>query len=138
MGQFIHIRSDKFPILPGEEEEVANEGMYGKALAEYLESKLTEQGYEVPFVCAEDWGWWVELKNAPFRLGICIYAVPDTNDPTDFVCTDSTAGSRKWSWGKFRFVDTASWVTKLNNDLIAVFESDEDVEIVEVSDEFPL
>jgi hypothetical protein len=25
MGKFIHIRSDKFPILPGEEDEIINE-----------------------------------------------------------------------------------------------------------------
>ena len=36
MGNFIHIRSSKFPILPGEKEELVNDGMYGKALAEYL------------------------------------------------------------------------------------------------------
>ena len=33
MDRFIHVRSKKFPILPGEKEELVNEGMYGKALA---------------------------------------------------------------------------------------------------------
>lgn len=33
MGPFIRIRSPKFPILPGEREELVNEGTYVKALA---------------------------------------------------------------------------------------------------------
>jgi hypothetical protein len=42
MHKFILIRSSKFPILPGEKEELVNDGMYGKALAEYLQAKLTD------------------------------------------------------------------------------------------------
>jgi hypothetical protein len=57
MGKFIHIRSSKFPILPGEKEELVNNGMYGKALAEYLQAKLRNRGYDAPFVCCEDWSW---------------------------------------------------------------------------------
>ncbi|MEO8271005.1 MAG: hypothetical protein ABI557_14880, partial [Aureliella sp.] len=72
MGKFIHIKSAKFPILPGEKEELVNEGMYGKALSKYLQVKLTDRDYDVPFVCSEDWGWWLELKTAPFAFGVCI------------------------------------------------------------------
>ena len=46
MGKFIHIRSAKFPILPGEKEELVNEGMYGRALAEYLQARVRDRGYE--------------------------------------------------------------------------------------------
>lgn len=112
--------------------------MYGKALSEYLQLRLSERGYKVPFVCAEDWGWWVELKLAPFSFGVCIYASPDSKEPIDFVCTDNTLKPRKWSWRQFGFVDTATWANKLHNDLIEIFKADPDVEIVEVSDEFPL
>lgn len=138
MGKFIHIKSRKFPILPGEEEEIVNEGMYGKALAEYLQAKLSARGYGVPFVCAEDWGWWVELTNAPFSFGVCIYSEPNTDGPTQFVCTDGAVGPRKWSWKKFRFVDTSLWVARLHKDMVSVFEADKEVEIVGVSDDFPL
>ena len=72
MDKLIHIRSAKFPILPGEREELVNEGMYGKALAQYLQGKLRERGYAAPFICCEDWGWWVELKAAPVAFGVCI------------------------------------------------------------------
>jgi hypothetical protein len=50
--------------------------MYGKALAQYLQLKLGERGYDAPFICCEDWGWWVELK-APFTFGVCIYCGPE-------------------------------------------------------------
>jgi len=138
MSQFIHIRSKKFPILPGEKEELVNEGMYGKALGEYLQKTLSERGYDAPFVCCEDWGWWVELKGAPFAFGVCIYSGPADDEPTEFVCTDGAIGPRKWSWKKFRFVETAPWVEKLHEDLLAVFRADADVEVIGIADEFPL
>lgn len=70
LNPFIHIQSAKFKILPGEEEEFVNEGTYGKSLAEYLQAQLTQYGYDVPFFCCEDWGWWIELKGQPFVLGL--------------------------------------------------------------------
>ena len=138
MDKFIHIKSSKFPILPGEKEELVNDGMYGKALAEYVQATLNDRGYDAPFVCCEDWGWWVELKTAPFAFGVCIYSGPDEEGPVDFVCTDGANAPRKWSWKRFRFVDTSPWVQKLNEDLMAVFQADADVEIVGVSEDFPL
>jgi hypothetical protein len=137
MGKFIHIKSSKFPILPGEKEELVNDGMFGKALAEYLQAKLTDRDYNAPVVCCEDWGWWVELKIAPFGFGVCIYSGPEEDGPVDFVCTDGAIGPRKWSWKRFRFVDTSPWVEKLHADLMGIFQADEGVELVGISDEFP-
>jgi hypothetical protein len=130
MEKFIHIRSAKFPILPGENEELVNEGMYGKALAEYLQRKLKELGYDAPFICCEDWGWWVELKNAPFSFGVCIYCGPETHGPLDLYCTDGATGQKKWSWRRFGFVDTTPYVDKLHDDLISIFRADRDVQVV--------
>jgi hypothetical protein len=130
MDKFIHIRSPKFPILPGEKGELVNEGMYGKALAQYLQGKLKDRGYDAPFIGCEDWGWWVELKNAPFTFGVCIYCGPEVVGPLDLFCTDGAPDRRKWSWRKFRFIDTAPWVSKLRNDLVSIFQADPDVEVV--------
>jgi hypothetical protein len=137
MDKFIHIKSTRFPILPGEREELVNEGTYGKALAEYLQVKLRERGYDVPFVCCEDWGWWVELKSAPFAFGVCIYSGPEESGPVEYACTSGVAAARCWSWRKFRFVDTTPWSDKLHEDLMAVFRADDEVQIVGVSDEMP-
>lgn len=38
MGPFIRVQSPKFAIVPGEAEELVNDGMYGKALAEYSQT----------------------------------------------------------------------------------------------------
>jgi len=138
MDRFIHIRSTAFPILPGEKEELVNQGTYGKALAEYLRGKLTDRGYVSPFVCCEDWGWWVELSSAPFVLGVCIYSQTENDQPVDFVCACEPDEGRKWSWRRLRFVDTSPWVLKLHSDLLAIFQSDEDVQIAGTYKDFPL
>ena len=138
MSKFIHIRSSKFPVLPGEEEELINEGTYGKSLAEYVQSKLRERGYDSPFVICEDWGWWVHLTGAPLAFGVCIYSDLDAVKRGEFVCTDSLIKSRKWSWKNLRFVDASPWAEKLHSDLMNIFQSDEDISIIEVTDEFPL
>ena len=99
---FIHIKSTKFPVLPGEDGELVNEGTYGKALAQYLEMRLKERSYPVSFICCEDWGWWIEIKGLPFVTGVCIYAtgnLPDTNELC--VAVDSAPGKR-WSWSRFQ------------------------------------
>ncbi|EMI19291.1 hypothetical protein RMSM_03795 [Rhodopirellula maiorica SM1] len=149
MNRFIHIRSNKFPILPGEQHELVNDGIYGKALAEYLQLKLADRDYVTPFVCCEDWGWWVEIKSAPnqavpFKFGVCIYSAIPTEDegedqsPTDFACTEGTSGLRNWSWKKMRFIDTAPWTHQLHEELLEIFQADKDVEIIGTSEEFPL
>lgn len=124
--------------MPGEKEELVNEGSYGKALAAYLQECLSERGYDAPFVCCEDWGWWVELKSAPFAFGVCIYSGPGDDRQMEFVCTSGEAGPRKWSWKSFRYVDTEPWVQQLHKDLLDIFSSDNEVETLGVCDDFPL
>ena len=137
MGSFIHIRTSKFPALPGEQEEVVNDGTCAKALAEHLRSKLSERGYDAPMVCCEDWGWWIGLKSAPFAFGVCVYSGPEEEGPRDFACTDGANGVRKWSWSKLRFINTSPWVGKLHEDLMEIFRADKDIEILGVTEAFP-
>lgn len=136
MNKFIHIRSKKFPILPCEEEELVNPGMYGKALAQYVLEKLRSRGYDIPFVCCEDWGWWVEL-NVPFTFGVCVHCGPETGEVLDLFCTDGATSRKLWSWRKFRFLDTTSWVEKLHGDLVAIFQGDPDVQVISTSLDSP-
>jgi hypothetical protein len=136
MDRFLVIRSTKFPILPGEKEELFNEGTCGKALAGYLQSKLRERGYDCPFICCEDWGWWVELR-APFTFGVCVYSEQAEN-PVRFVCACDPEGGQRWSWSRFRFVDTSRCVERLREDLVAIFQSDVDVQLDGMYDQFPL
>jgi hypothetical protein len=137
MDKFIHIRSAKFAILPGEKEELVNEGMYGKALATYLQGKLRERDYDAPFICCEDWGWWVELKSAPFTFGVCIYCGPEREGPLDLFCTDGATARKKWSWRRFRFVDTTPYVQKLHDDLVSILQADRDVQVLSTALDSP-
>jgi hypothetical protein len=135
---FIHIRSSKFPIQPGEADELVNEGTYGKALAEYLAEHLRMRDYEIPFTCCEDWGWWVEIRGQPYSLGCCVYGASDATDSPELCVTVSRAAERKWSLLRFRMIDTRERVTKLLDDMQAIFEGDPEVEIVGLTEDFPL
>jgi hypothetical protein len=134
--KFIHIRSPKFSILPGEEAELVNPGMWGKALSLYLRENLPQRGYEVSFTGCEDWGWWVSIDNVPFTFGVCIWCGGESKDGLlNFAVTDSTLGPRKWSWLMFRFVDTVPFAEKLHEDLLAIFREDPEVTLVGVNDD---
>ena len=131
-------KSAKFPILPGEAEELVNEGTYGKALAQYLETKLKEREYEVPFICCEDWGWWVEVRGQPFTLGLCVYGGPDLAETHELCVRISTEPGRRWSWSRFRFIDTTSRVEQLLMDLKETFSKDGEVQILGYPEDYPL
>jgi hypothetical protein len=137
MGAFIRVRSPKFAPLPGEAAELVNEGLYGKALAKYLVEKLRQRGYDTPFHCCEDWGWWVELRGYPFTFGVCIYGSELKDGQLDLYVTDGTVAARQWSWRQFRFVSTADAVGKLRKDLIAIFSEDPDVRLLGIDLESP-
>jgi hypothetical protein len=137
MGNFIHIRSTKFPVLAGEDDEIVNDGMYGKALSQYLQQQLTARGYDVPFFCAEDWGWWVEIKGLPIKFGVCVYSAYAFGTADEFVCVHGATDGRSWSWSKFRFIDNGPWIGKLNDDLLKIFSDDPDVQVIGVTDDFP-
>ncbi|MEM7584235.1 MAG: hypothetical protein AAF560_12680 [Acidobacteriota bacterium] len=134
----IHIKSAKFPILPGEDEELINEGTYGWALAQYLEAQLKARGYDVPFVCCEDWGWWVQLEGQPYALGLCVYALEDLDTTHELCVTVSHPPGKRWSWRKFRFFDSTERVKRLDADLRDILDSDPEVEILGYPEEFPL
>lgn len=65
----IWIKSTSFGVEDGEDSET-NKGVYGKALSQWLASKLKENGEQVVDVIAEDWGRCILLiKNPPTFIG---------------------------------------------------------------------
>lgn len=136
--RFIHIRSGKFPVLPGEDAELVNEGTYGKSLAQYLEARLKERAYEIPFHCCEDWGWWVAVEGQSFGLGVCVYGASDLPRSHELCVRISESPRRRWSWARFGFIDTAPRVTALFNDLADIFASDKEVQILGYPQAYPL
>jgi hypothetical protein len=135
---FIHIKSTKFPILPREHEELINEGTYGKALAQYLQERLKARGYVVPFICCEDWGWWVEVSGNPVTTGVRVYGtdrLPETNELC--VAVTPEPGNR-WSWRRFRPFDTTDVAVTLQADVTAILNDDPEVQLLGFPEAYPL
>lgn len=134
----ISIETKKFPILEGEDEEITNERMYGKALCQYLEIELPQVGISVPFFCNEDWGWWLEVLHNNFKMALCIYSDPNApGHPERYVLMPSIRKSTKWSWTKLRNIDLSKDILDVINILEHVLISDGDIPVVMRHDEFP-
>lgn len=140
-NSFLLIQTTKFPILPGENDEIVNERMYGKALCNYLQSELLKQGIEVPFTCPEDWGWWVEIKYQNFKMGLCIYSDPEaTGNPEKYVACSSVQPTKKWSWSKFKREENTAEVNAALEVLEAVeqiFKRDPEILSITRHNDFP-
>ncbi|MCP9849543.1 hypothetical protein [Cyanobium sp. Morenito 9A2] len=137
MARFIEIHSAQFPQLPGEEQVWTNPGTVGQSLARYLQTALIGRGHRAAFVCCEDWGWWVELKDAPFSCGVCVYSQPDQEGPRNYVLSAGAPGPKVWSWRRLGWVNTGPWVDRLQTDLLAIVQADPAVEVVGVTVAFP-
>jgi len=132
------IESKKFPVLPGEDQEITNPGMYGKALCEYLKLQLPLTGISVPAYCNEDWGWWLEVERGAFKMGLCIYSDPAaTKDPQRYALLPSVTRGKKWSWAKFKNVDVSKDVLEIIDVVERVLRSDKDVSVVTRHDDYP-
>ncbi len=137
MQPFLQIRTDKFPIQQGEEQLLCNPGTYGKSFAEYLQTRLVDKGYNAPFVCCEDWGWWVEVRLPEKSIGILCYREHDQDGDCGFVCSPSPQTSRVWSWRRLKNIDIGSQLEKLVVDLQRIFEEDPQIDFLGQSDDFP-
>ncbi|QEG01439.1 hypothetical protein Mal15_55150 [Stieleria maiorica] len=138
-NSFLRVRSPKLGVMPGEEEELVNEGMYGKAFALYLRDALGRKGCQATQVVCEDWGWWVTVSGLPFSCGIGIYGMRiDHSDDLDLCVTVLTPRGKKWSWSRFRFVDTTADVDRLHEAIREICAADDDVTIVAETPGFPL
>jgi hypothetical protein len=129
MKTHVEFRSNKFPPYPGEEDQI-NPGLWGKRLAEYLVQKLGEKGIQTEGMIAEDWGWYVPVKNDGFRLAICC-GHQDGNDD-EFLCfTDpSTPIVRKL----FKKIDATAPLTRLTDALQQILASDPEINDVAWTD----
>jgi hypothetical protein len=132
------IETKKFPRLAGEDQELANEGMYGKALCQYLQEELPRSGIDVPSFCNEDWGWWVAVERDGFKMGLCVYSDPAaTGDPERYAVLPSIHQAKKWSWGRLRAVDVSQDVLGVMQTVEMVMKRDKDIHAVTRHDDYP-
>lgn len=118
----VEFRSSKFPPYEDEEEQI-NPGLWGKRLAEYLVQKLAEKGIATEEMIAEDWGWYVPVRNEEFRLAIC--CGHQDGDDNEFLCfTDpSTPIIKKF----FKKIDATAQLTRLTEALQQILASDPEI-----------
>ncbi|MEA5474627.1 hypothetical protein VB716_10390 [Synechococcus sp. CCY9201] len=122
---FLHVRSAGLRILPGEDQELVNEGTYGKACALYLQAQLTAQGYAVPFFTCEDWGWWVEIQGLGRVCGIGIYGrALDDSDDLDLCVTVHLPSTSRWPWFGTQAQDSSPEIARLQELVRMIIEDD--------------
>lgn len=114
----VEFKSSKFPPYDGEEDEI-NPGLWGKRLAEFLRENLPRYGVEVRCICAEDWGWMVELENEEFPLWIGCGHQEGEND--DFICFIEP--SKPFIRKCFKRINTTEQVRQASDALKKVLES---------------
>ena len=134
----IAIETKKFPILEGEDDEIVNEKMYGKALCKYLKHHLPKVGIKVLSFNAEDWGWWIEVEENGFNMALCIYSDPDAkHGPEKYAILPSIDSEMKWSWSMFRNIDVSKNVLKIMDGLEKLLRADVEITAVTRHDAFP-
>ncbi len=122
MKTFVEFRSSNFPPYEGEEEQI-NPGLWGKRLAEYLVQKLAERGIQTEEMIAEDWGWYVPVRNEGFRLALC--CGHQNGDDDEFLCfTDPKTPVVK---KLFKKIDATPQLARLTEALQQIFASDPEI-----------
>ena len=126
MNTQVAFRSQNFPPYDGEEEQI-NPGLWGKRLAEYLVEKLKPHGIETEEIIAEDWGWYIPIKNEGFRLAIC--CGHQNGDDDEFLCfTDpATPIIRKL----FKKIDATHELTRVVTAMGNILSSDPGISDIE-------
>ena len=118
----VEFRSSKFPPYAGEEEQI-NPGLWGKRLAEYLVQRLSERGIETEAMIAEDWGWYVPVRNEGFELALC--CGHQYGDDDQFLCF--TDPHKPLVRKLFKKIDGTAQFTRLIEALQGVLSSDPDI-----------
>src|SRR3954447_1346428 len=128
----VTFRSKNFPPYEGEEAQI-NPGIWGKRLAEYLIQKLGPLGIQAEPIIAEDWGWYIPIRNEGFRLALC--CGHQDGDDDQFLCfTDPAKPIVK---KLFKKIDATPQLTRLTAAMQEILSSDPDIRDVvwtEVSD----
>ena len=122
MNTQVEFRSTKFPPYEGEQEQI-NPGLWGKRLAEYLSEKLGAKGIETGEMIAEDWGWYLPVKNEGCPLALCC-GHQDGDDDEFLVFTEPSSPIVK---KLFKKIDATAELTRLTDALREILSSDPEI-----------
>ena len=118
----VEFRSSKFPPYEGEEEQI-NPGLWGKRLAEYFVEKLAERGIATEGMIAEDWGWYVPIRNEGFRLALCCgHQYGDDDQFLRFTDPDKPIVKKL-----FKKIDATAELTRLTGAMQQILSSDPEI-----------
>ena len=95
----LSFESTAFPVAEGEDEET-NPGIFGRSLAEWISSQLTQRGMSTAAVIPEDFGWCVPVTGQPGKLYVAC----------------SSADEKETSWQAFAFSEGNVLGRLLGND----------------------
>jgi hypothetical protein len=138
MVENIWFKSSLFDVEPGEDEET-NPRMYGRQLSNWLRNKFIELGYEVDEVIPEDWGWCVMCQWKPYQLFIgCRNHIDYENEEMegpipnkeDILWSCTVHSEKPFFKRLFKKIDTTDGVSKLNNELLNILNSEPEITIV--------
>jgi len=135
--RIIHIQTSIFLPLPNEEDELVNEGTYGKALCLFLERKLPDSGFNVTRYLAEDWGWWVEIDNSVKPLELAIYYSDNDTTEKDYALLLDVRKPSFFSFKKFKRLSREEDINSLQTSLEMLMSSTDGIKVVGISEEFP-
>lgn len=126
-------RTDRFPILPGEDEET-NPGLFGQALADWIADGLRVRGISVDKVLAEDFGWLVMVSGEPFRLFVACVSTSEPHQTVDewqaFVRAEPGLIQRL-----FKKVNTVPATQRVCDALAEMLDADPDIHDIRWSEE---
>lgn len=118
----VEFKSSKFPPYDGEEDQI-NPGLWGRKLAEYLVEKLADLDIETEDIVAEDWGYYLPIRNEGFELAICCGHQDGEDD--EFLCF--TKPSKPIVKKIFKKLDATSQLLALTAALEEILTSDPDI-----------
>jgi hypothetical protein len=102
-----------------------NPDCFGEDLADWLKNKLVERGIDVGRLGQEDWGWYLEVKNAGHSYLLGMNGIPDEvscgkKDLGEWrIIVKKDRGLGQWLGGKGRIDENDAMLTTIDEMLRA-------------------
>lgn len=76
------VQISRLPQVPQRGDEIVNEHLWGKRLAEFVRDTLPQYGVQKENISSEDWGWMADIRHDAFPvwIGCGILDEPDGDD----------------------------------------------------------